>query len=213
MLPFLPSVLRRGARFAALGMAAVSLVTFGVVGLGPHTGRYRTLTVLSGSMRPTIPEGSVIIVTPLSPADIRPGDVIAYNIPVEDHRVVTHRVIEIAEGGDHPVVRTQGDANPAPDPWLARLENEPAWQVRAAVPGLGHILQALRAWPLRALLVWGLAALLLALWLTGIHRRPGDHHDEATLSFATPDPGVVLVVQRNGDHVKPPGGGVKNLQR
>ncbi|MEW6473982.1 MAG: signal peptidase I [Actinomycetota bacterium] len=114
MLLFLLSLLRRGLRFAALGLAGVSLVAFGFVGLGPHTGRYRTLTVLSGSMRPTMPEGSVAIVIPVPPAEIRPGDVITYNIPVGDRRVVTHRVVEIVEGGDHPVVRTQGDANAAP---------------------------------------------------------------------------------------------------
>ena len=194
MLPFLLSLLRRGVRFAALGLAAVSLVAFGVVGLGPHTGRYRTLTVLSGSMRPTMPEGSVAIVIPVPPAEIRPGDVIAYNIPVEDRRVVSHRVVEIVERGDHPVVRTQGDANHTPDPWLARLETEPAWRVWAVVPGLGHVIHALRVWPLRVLLVWGLPALSLALWLTDIGRRRRHCDDEAVLRFATPDPGVVLVV-------------------
>lgn len=182
----------RGARILSQALLAIALVTLAVVGLGPHTGRYRTLTVLSGSMRPTIPPGSVVVVTPLPPSDIRPGDVITYRIPVDDRRVISHRVVEVVESGDHPVVRTRGDANAAPDPWLARLETEPAWRVRAAVPTLGFILHALRMFPLRPVLLWVSPALLLVVWLGRIHRRFGQ--DRAVLAFGLPDPGIVLVV-------------------
>lgn len=194
MHPFRRSILCRAARVTTLGLVTVSLGALGVFGLGPHTGRYRTLTVLSASMRPAIPEGSVVFVTPVPPRAIRPGDVITYHIPVDDQRVATHRVVEIVEPGDHPVVRTQGDANAAPDPWLARLETDPAWRVRAVVPKLGYVLSALRASPLRRLLVWGLPLLLMVIWLGEIHRRRGQRHDEAVRAFGTPGPHVVLVV-------------------
>ncbi|MEW6473983.1 MAG: hypothetical protein AB1679_17165 [Actinomycetota bacterium] len=56
-------------------------------------------------------------------------------------------------------------------------------------------MHALRVWPLRVLLVWGLPAFLLALWLTDLHRHQRRNcDDEAMLRFATPDPGIVLVV-------------------
>jgi signal peptidase len=140
------------------------------VGLGPRTGRYRTLTVLSGSMRPGIQPGDVIVVTPERPSQLRVGQAITYQIPVEDHRVVTHRVIEILERGDAPVFRTQGDANNAPDPWLARLDGDTVWRERFAVPGLGHALHWLRLPIARTATVVVLPLFVALWWVIGIWR-------------------------------------------
>ncbi|MBC8091842.1 MAG: signal peptidase I, partial [Pseudonocardia sp.] len=77
-----------------------------------------TLTVLSGSMEPTLPVGSVVVVRPRPPAEIGTGDVITFlaRDPGSDAtRVVTHRVVEVLPG---PEFRTRGDANPDPDPGL-----------------------------------------------------------------------------------------------
>lgn len=77
-----------------------------------------TLTVLSGSMEPTLPVGSVVVVRPRPPAEIAVGDVITFlaRDPASDAtRVVTHRVVEVLPG---PEFRTRGDANPDPDPGL-----------------------------------------------------------------------------------------------
>ena len=165
--PFL-HLARRAGRLVGLVLVGLCLLTLVAVGLGPRTGAYRTLTVLSGSMRPTIPEGSVVVVTPVALGQVRVGDVITYRIPVDDRRVVSHRVVEVVEGGDHPVVRTQGDANAAPDPWLARLDSEPAWRVRAAVPKLGYLIQSLRRPALANMLTWLVPALLALIWLADI---------------------------------------------
>ncbi|MDP9020795.1 MAG: signal peptidase I [Actinomycetota bacterium] len=170
MAPTLFRALRRGARLTSMAAMALSVLTLVVVGLGPHTGRYQTATVLSGSMRPTISEGSVVFVTPMPATEVREGHVIMYRIPEEDRRVVAHRVVEIVEGGSQPVVRTQGDANPEPDAWTARLEGETLWQVRAAVPLLGHAVQALRQPWMRSLSVGAVPAVLALLWLTDIWR-------------------------------------------
>ncbi|HEX2173033.1 MAG TPA: signal peptidase I [Dehalococcoidia bacterium] len=161
-------LVRRASRIAGLAVVGLCLLTLLALGLGPRTGAYRTLTVLSGSMRPTIPEGSVVVVTPVALGEVRVGDVITYRIPVEDRRVVSHRVVEVVEEGDHPVVRTQGDANAAPDPWLARLDSDPAWRVRAAVPKLGYLIQALRRPPVTTLATGLVPALLAAIWLADI---------------------------------------------
>lgn len=170
MAPTLFRALRRGARLAGMAGMALSALILVVFGLGPHTGRYQTATVLSGSMRPTIPEGSVVIVTPMPATEVREGHVIMYRIPEEDRRVVAHRVVEVVEGGSQAVVRTQGDANPEPDAWTARLEGETLWQVRAAVPVLGHAVQALRQPWMRSLSVGAVPAVLALLWLADIWR-------------------------------------------
>ena len=85
-----------------------------------------------------------MVVTPEATRDVRVGQVISYHIPVGDHHVQSHRVIEVVRGGDHPLVRTKGDANAAPDPWTARLNGGTAWQVRAVVPKAGWAIVWLR---------------------------------------------------------------------
>jgi signal peptidase len=124
------------------GVACVAALL--VVGLGPHTGLYRTFTVLTGSMQPTMPVGSVVVDVPERASQLRVGQIVTYRIPVEDHRVISHRVVRIVEGGDRPIFQTQGDANNAPDYWLAQVNGGTVWHVRYVVPTLGLALHALR---------------------------------------------------------------------
>src|SRR5688500_6309775 len=91
----------------------ISVLVLMLLGIGPRTGAYRTLTVLSGSMAPSYRPGDVVVVRPADPRTLRAGDVLTYSIPVGDHAVVTHRITEIVEAGRSPVVRTRGDANDA----------------------------------------------------------------------------------------------------
>jgi signal peptidase len=150
--------------------AAALLVGLGV---GPRTGRYRTLTMLSGSMVPTYPVGSVLIDVPERPSDLRVGQVITFQVPTGDHRVESHRVFKVVSGGAYPVIQTKGDANPAPDPWTVQVQDTTVWRVRAVVPGLGRVIVGLRHPAVRKVLVLGIPALLAVLALTEIWRTPG----------------------------------------
>ena len=71
---------------------------------------YEVYDVVSGSMSPAIPVGSVIYVKPVPPEDVLPGDVIAFR---SEGAVVTHRVAEnlFVEGS----FVTKGDANETED--------------------------------------------------------------------------------------------------
>ena len=131
-------------RGAARIIVCVGIVAVVVLGIGPRTGLYRPATVLSGSMGPQIPTGSIVFDFPKPRSQVKVGDVITYQVPVDDHHLVTHRVVEIVSGGDQPIVRTQGDANQAPDVWFARLTDGPVWEVRASIPHLGAVLLWLR---------------------------------------------------------------------
>jgi signal peptidase len=151
----------------ALRLALVAaLAVFVLLALLPHTGLYRPETVLSGSMKPYFSPGDMIIVTPEPSRDVRAGQVISYHIPVGDHHVQTHRVVQVLRGGEHPVVRTKGDANDAGDPWTARLDGSTAWRVRLVVPKLGWMVTWLRDPLIRLLTVFVAPALfaLIALW-------------------------------------------------
>jgi len=79
----------------------------------PIPGNYKIMTVLSGSMEPTIHPGSIVVSKPLNSYKI--GDIITFE-DEEDIRIpTTHRIVEIELAQGIPVYTTQGDANDTPD--------------------------------------------------------------------------------------------------
>lgn len=182
--------MKTATRWTARLLTLTTTALFLAVGLGPHTGAYRTLTVLTGSMAPTIPAGSVVFVRPIAPADIAVGDVLTYNIPVDDQRVVTHRVTDIVEAGATPTVVTKGDAVEDVDPWTTQFSSGPVWKVEADVPFLGYGLQALQTPLARRISVTVLPVLFALSWLWRIW-RPSNR--DAGSEDGAPDAGPATV--------------------
>jgi signal peptidase I len=152
-------------------VVAAAALAFGLLAVGPHVLDYRTMTMLTGSMSPVIDPGDVTIVTPLPVDDVAVGMIIAYHIPIDDHRVVSHRVVGVTQTPDGSVtVRTKGDANAAADPWEARLQGDTAYQVRAVVPELGSVIRVLRTPFVSQALLYGAPALLAGWLLLSIWR-------------------------------------------
>jgi signal peptidase len=111
---------RRIMGWAAGSALALVVVLALAVAIVPAVGGATPLTVLSGSMEPSLPVGSTVVVRPRPPAEIAVGDVITFTDRAtgsDETRVVTHRVIGIEPG---PAFVTMGDANNAPDPGLVR---------------------------------------------------------------------------------------------
>ncbi len=120
--------------------------------------------VLSGSMAPTVPQGSLIVMAPVDPAGVEPGMAITFADPSDPSRLVTHRVVSTAPGTTLQFI-TQGDANTDPDayPVPARLvRGRVLWHV----PGLGLVLDWL-AWPRGFLLLVVLPGVLLLVLEAG----------------------------------------------
>jgi signal peptidase len=161
----------RAAARAAVALLAVTAVA-ALIGLAvlPRLGVYRTLTVLSGSMVPTFRAGDLVVVTPEPLSDVRVGQVIAYSTPVAGHELVTHRVAEVLEAGNAPVIRTQGDANAAPDPWTAKLHGRTAWRMRMVIPHAGSVIRFLRGSAVHMAMVLVAPVLLCLIWLFEIWR-------------------------------------------
>lgn len=162
--------MRRLATIGATTIVAASAFVLMVLGMGPRTGMYRTLTVLSGSMEPQIQTGAVIFVTPKPVSEIKVGDVLTFQIPDADS-VVTHRVMELNREGGTTSMITKGDANTAPDPWNAIITDDTAWEVRASVPGLGWVIRFMRSPLLKTITVWVVPGLLAGVYLADIWRR------------------------------------------
>jgi signal peptidase I len=157
-----------GWRWGQRVLLALAVIFFLVIGVLPRLGLYRPVTVLSGSMRPTFSPGDMVLVAPEPVSAVRVGQVVSYQVPVGIHQVETHRVVRVLQGGAHPVVQTQGDANNWPDPWTARLQGKTAWRLIAVVPHLGYLVNWLRGPSLRLAAIIIAPALLALLMLSEI---------------------------------------------
>jgi len=119
----------------------------------------QALTVLTGSMRPTYPEGTLVIVKPTDPNELRIGDPITYQKESGVATFVTHRIISVSRSTDGTTsFITQGDNNPSPDPEPVR-EVQVVGKVWYSLPWIGYINNAVgggeKSW-----IVVGLAILL-----------------------------------------------------
>lgn len=92
-----------------LALAALTILLPALVGGRPFT-------VLTASMEPGLPPGTLIVTQPVSMEDVRLGDVITYQIESGSPAVVSHRVIEksMSANGSTTLV-TQGDNNDLAD--------------------------------------------------------------------------------------------------
>jgi len=101
--------------------------------------------VLSGSMQPGMPPGTLVIVRDVDPASIGVGDVITFMPRENDPSVVTHRVVGVGvDMSGAPTFTTKGDANPVADVTPVRavqLVGE-RWY---SVPYLGWLVEVLTA--------------------------------------------------------------------
>jgi signal peptidase len=147
-------------------VGAVAFLCF--VGVGPHVFGYRVVTVLTGSMTGTANPGDLVVDVPVPLSSVRVGDVITYETPTPDHHVVTHRIIEVVTGGVNPTVRTQGDANNAPDQWTATLSGTTAWKMRTVVPKAGTFIRFLRGGRMQTATTRFVPLLLALFWLSMI---------------------------------------------
>jgi len=141
---------------AVLGVAAV--VTAAV--LLPRLGGATPYTVLTGSMRPSMPPGTLVVVRPEPAAAVRVGDVVTYQLHSGEPEVVTHRVVAVGiDGAGHRIFRTQGDANDVPDAaWVRPVQLKGVrWY---AVPHLGRVSNLLNGAERQVVLTLVVGALL-----------------------------------------------------
>ena len=141
---------------------------------------YQRYVIVSGSMEPAIPTGSVVYDEIVPVSELAVGDIITFVPPAEYGLTepVTHRIVEIEPAsGDHAgkvQVRTKGDANEAPDAWTAVLNGPDQARVKHHIPYLGYVYMALsNRWV--QLLVIGLPALLIGvLVLVSLWKEAGE---------------------------------------
>jgi signal peptidase len=140
---------------AAVGVGLVA-AAFAVL-----SGNWQVQPVLSGSMRPALDPGGVIIVQRVPISEVKVGDVIVFHRPDQSSMVVAHRVIAATVLGDGLQVSTKGDANSVADEWSPFLLRGPnAYVVRSNVPLVGYAAVGLRRYGVPVAAFLGAASLI-----------------------------------------------------
>jgi signal peptidase len=130
------SALRHIARGTATLITGVAVLAAIAAGVCVWAG-YRPQPVLTGSMAPKMPVGSLAVAKPVAATTVRVGDVITFQRPDDAAQTITHRVVAIHVRAGRRTFETQGDNNPAKDPWVLALPGQVGLRV-AVVPYAGY---------------------------------------------------------------------------
>ena len=150
----------------AVVLAAAVLVPR-LVGATPYT-------VLTGSMRPHYPPGTLVVVKPVEPGDVAVGDVVTYQVESGKPDVVTHRVVAVATSlGGATTFTTQGDANDVADEKPVRPVQVKG-RLWYSVPYLGYVNEILTGRQRQTavyVVAGGLAAYAVLMFAGALHHR------------------------------------------
>ena len=102
----------------------------------PKAFHYHIYTVISGSMEPAIPTGSLVYIKEIEPEDVQVDDVIAFYGTRDAASIITHRVVEnrVLMGE----FITKGDANATEDMNPVSYDNF-IGKVACSIPKVGNI--------------------------------------------------------------------------
>ncbi len=104
-----------GVTMGTLTIALVAAAALLMLASAPQLFGWRSLIVISGSMEPAIPIGAVVVSRPVTPSQLRRGDIISFEQRGAPGVTVTHRLVSITHVGHRWLLQTKGDANPQPD--------------------------------------------------------------------------------------------------
>lgn len=120
---------------AALGVASILLATACALF------QLRTEVVISGSMEPAIPVGSLLLASPTPAGEVHPGKVVTVERP-HGRGLVSHRVVVVRAVTGGAELTLKGDANRTtadPEPYRAAT----AGHVVASIPFAGYVAVAI----------------------------------------------------------------------
>lgn len=125
----------------------------------PRVLGYHIYTVVSGSMEPAIPVGSLLYIQKARPQDMKTDDIIAFYGGKDSTSIITHRVVE-----NRPLMGefiTKGDANAREDVSPISYDDF-IGKVRLSVPRAGEAAQVFSSTPgkVTAVCLIGLAVVL-----------------------------------------------------
>ncbi|MGA8207410.1 MAG: signal peptidase I [Candidatus Dormiibacterota bacterium] len=163
----------RGVDLVATALLVLAVIVLSGALLAELAG-YRAVVIRSGSMRPTLSVGTVIVSQSVHPLVARPGDIVSFQDPALGGRLVTHRVVSEQRHGARVDFITKGDANRSGEDWSVATTGTIGLE-RMVVPNpqAGPWLLALTSPLARVLEVLTVVGLVAYLGLGYVWRRSG----------------------------------------
>lgn len=158
----------------------VVVVILAVLLAGVRLIGFQVFAVLSGSMEPVYPTGSLIYVQSVDPFELEAGDDITFLL--DQDTVATHRIIEVVPDENDPTVvrfRTQGVANDVPDGSLVHYRNVIGSPV-FSIPMLGYLASYIQNPPGTYVAISAGAILLVLVFLPDIFAKDEDEPPKKT---------------------------------
>jgi signal peptidase len=146
-----------------LALAVLVLVVMSVA----NVVGFRLLVIRSGSMRPTLGVGELVLSRSTPATDIRVGEIVSFHDPAVEDQLVTHRVVSVSRSGSELTVTTKGDANIATETWKID-DSSSVGRLLFAVPYVGRVVYLISSpYVLVIILVSGIiyGTLMLLRWL------------------------------------------------
>jgi signal peptidase len=188
--PRLSTIIRKGFSTTLLVLAFCALA---VAGYQVKTGQWHATPVLSGSMRPGLQPGDVVVTQRVPISALRVRDVVVFYPPNQTSHQVVHRIVKLTMKGTITSITTWGDANLVPDAAVSSLKGDTAYRMVRVVPLVGYPAIWLQNGS-RGMLAIALGAILLVAAGVTILRpdkpgKPADPADLAGASDESPDGG------------------------
>ncbi len=147
-------------------IVVVLVVIFAVLLIGVRLFGVQVYSVISGSMEPEYPVGSLIYVKEVDPSEIEVDDVITYVLPSETPS--THRVVRIDE--ENQLFYTKGDANETEDGAPVHFKNLIGTPV-FKIPYLGYVAYYIQHPPGMYIAIAAGAVLLILVFLPDLFKK------------------------------------------
>lgn len=144
------------------------VVAFAVLLVGVRIFGIQVYSVISGSMEPEYPVGSLIYVKKVDPSEIKVDDVITYVLPTE--MPSTHRVVRI--DAENELFYTKGDANDIEDGapvYFKNLIGKPIFKI----PYLGYVAHYIQHPPGMYVAIAAGAVMLILVFLPDLFKDDG----------------------------------------
>ena len=120
--------------WAVAGMAATA-VAYSLAG---YALGWRGLTIMSGSMEPTMHVGDVVVAGTVPATTVLPGQVITFADPSGAKKLITHRVRSVSFVAGQARFVTQGDANTGTESWTIDAHGK-VGVVERRIPKVGYV--------------------------------------------------------------------------
>jgi signal peptidase I len=129
------NVIRKGLSTLVLVLAFCALA---IAGYQVKTGQWHATPVLSGSMRPGLQPGDVVITQRVPISALRVRDVVVFYPPGQTTHQSVHRIVGLTVKGNTTSITTWGDANLVADAAVSSLKGTTAYRMVRVVPLVGY---------------------------------------------------------------------------